>query len=287
MRSKPGILVTGANGQLGHELRVLAVSFPQFDFYFLSREQMALTDRGAVYDFFKSTHPVFCINCAAYTAVDKAENDKDAAFLINADAAGQLAAVCFENQTRLIHISTDYVFDGTSSVPYKEADHPNPVNTYGLSKLLGEELCIRNNADAIIVRTSWVYSTFGNNFLKTMVRLMREKTVVHVVNDQVGSPTYAADLARVCLSIIIRNWVPGIYHYSNSGRTSWFDFAVAIKEKTESACLVMPVPSSKYPTIARRPKFSLLDTTKIQNTFHIDIADWKESLDKCLTAMKE
>lgn len=292
--SKPKILVTGANGQLGTALRTLSAAYPAFDFIFLTREELPIHRFELVAQYFSTAKPAFCINAAAYTAVDKAETDKENAFLINGDAVGVLASACSKFGARFIHISTDYVFDGTSPAPYKETDRTNPANTYGLSKLRGEALCLLNNGDAVIIRTAWVYAEHGNNFVKTMLRLMKERPEINVVSDQVGAPTYAGDLAEAIMTIIKQNtafrtqhseegrWVPGIYHYSNQGRISWYDFAVAIKELSGSACKVNPIPSTQYPTPAKRPAFSLLDTHKIQSTYQLTIPDWKDSLQRCL-----
>jgi dTDP-4-dehydrorhamnose reductase len=287
----PVILVTGANGQLGKELQVLADSNSSFSFLFTTKQELPVQDAEQVRSFFSKHRPAFCINCAAYTAVDKAETEKDQAFLVNAEAVGILAAACRQFAARLIHISTDYVFDGQSPVPYTEEAATNPLNVYGASKLRGEQLCMQNNPDVVIIRTAWVYSGFGNNFVKTMLRLMNERKEISVVNDQIGAPTYAADLARCILEIITKTfpatgngfpWRPGIYHYSNQGRISWYDFAMTIKELTGSSCTVKPVPAIQYPTPARRPSFSLLDTYKIQNTFKCSIPGWKDALQRCL-----
>lgn len=281
------ILVTGSNGQLGKELQQLADAYPQYKFVFASREDLKLHHFPLVENFFIATKPQYCINCAAYTAVDKAEEEKDMAMLVNGEAAGHLAAVCKKYQTKLIHISTDYVFDGESEIPYKEDDATNPMNVYGASKLLGEQLCIKENADSIIIRTSWVYSSFGHNFVKTMMRLMSERNEINVVSDQIGSPTYAADLAKAILEIITSgNWHPGIYHFSNEGKISWYEFAVAIKEMIGSNCKVNPITTSAYPTPAKRPHFSLLDKEKIKTTFRIQIPNWKDSLQKCIKQLQ-
>jgi dTDP-4-dehydrorhamnose reductase len=281
------ILVTGSNGQLGKELKQLASSFPQFDFIFLSREDLPIHHFELVRNFFEVYHPAYLINCAAYTAVDKAESEKDLAFQINAEAVGVLAAVCKEYHTSFIHISTDYVFDGTAAAPYKEDSPTNPQSVYGASKLEGEKQAMQFNPDAIIIRTSWVYSQFGKNFVKTMLKLMSEREEINVVNDQVGSPTYAADLAAAIIKIITEGkWQPGIYNYSNEGVISWFDFATAIKEATGLTCKLHPVPASQYPTPAKRPAWSVLDKTKIQQTFGIKPRDWKESLFTCLSHLK-
>jgi dTDP-4-dehydrorhamnose reductase len=281
--SQPLVIVTGANGQLGKELRALASSYPSFRFVFLGREDLPIHHFPLVRNFFEAYHPAFCINCAAYTAVDKAESEKDVAFLVNAESVGVLAAVCKEFGTRLVHVSTDYVFDGSSETPYLPNATTGPINTYGTSKLEGEQLCLKENPDSLIIRTSWVYSEFGNNFVKTMVKLMSQRESLNVVDDQVGAPTYAADLANAILSIISQQqWKPGIYHYSNQGKISWYQFAQAIARHIHSNCKVNPIPSSAYPTPARRPSFSLLDTTSLQQDFSIQIPGWEESLLNCL-----
>lgn len=290
---QPIILVTGSNGQLGKELKVLADHYPQFRFVFASREDLKIHHYGLVENYFIATKPNYCINCAAYTAVDKAENEKDAAMLVNAEAVGNLAAVCKKYQTKFIHISTDYVFDGESEVPYKEDDPTHPINTYGQSKLTGEQLCMKEDKDAIIIRTSWVYSSYGHNFVKTMIRLMNERTELNVVDDQIGSPTYAADLAEVILKIIhkdqlsIINWTPGIYHYSNEGKISWYNFAVTISELIGSNAKLHPISTAEFPTPAKRPRFSLLNKEKIKKTYQISIPEWKDSLKKCIYLLKD
>jgi dTDP-4-dehydrorhamnose reductase len=286
--SQPVIVVTGANGQVGQELRVLAASYPAFEFVFTSHDNMPVNDEAAVQKVFAAHKPAYCINCAAYTAVDKAESEQDPAYQVNAEGARILAAACKSFNTRFIHISTDYVFNGQSPAPYTEDAPTDPVNLYGATKLKGEQLCLQYNPEAIIIRTAWVYSSFGKNFVKTMMKLMQDRSAINVVSDQVGAPTYAADLANCMMQIIancqlsVSNWFPGIYHYSNQGRISWYEFAVAIKELTGSACTVNPIPSEQYPTPAKRPAFSLLDTSKIQKTFHCVIPEWKDSLQQCI-----
>ena len=281
------ILVTGANGQLGRELQVLAASFPALDFLFFDRASLSIADPDAINTFFAREQPAYCINCAAYTAVDKAESEKESAFLINADAVGYLATACRNTGARLIHISTDYVFDGLSETPLREEDPTNPINTYGASKLEGERQALQHYAQGtLIIRTSWVYSEFGNNFVRTMIRLMKERPSINVVSDQVGSPTYAADLASAILHILTApSFIPGLYHYSNEGRISWYEFALAIREGIGSTCKVNPIPTAQYPTPAKRPRFSLLDKSLISATYHLIIPEWQASLVTCIGKM--
>lgn len=285
--SKPTILITGSNGQLGKEFQALAGDYTQYRFLFTSREELSLEDEHSIVNYFNNHSIDFCVNCAAYTAVDKAETDYEKAYQVNAAGVRRLAEQCELHHTKLIHISTDYVFNGQSPSPYKEDDFTEPVNKYGSSKLEGERFCRHENPSSIIIRTAWVYSEFGNNFVKTMLRLMKERESINVVNDQVGAPTYAADLANAVMSIIAHHeWHAGIYHYSNRGKISWYDFAVAIKGAAGLSCAVNPIPSSSYPTPAKRPSFSLLDCSKIQSNYGIKIPDWKESLHICLNQLK-
>lgn len=288
MSDKLKILVTGSGGQLGKEIHELAGAYPQFEFTFLSREDLPIQNFELMRVFFNSIQPAYCINCAAYTAVDKAESEKDIAFQVNGEAVGILAAVCKEHNTKLVHISTDYVFNGEGTYPYTENFPTDPVNVYGASKLEGEKQAIGFNPDCMVIRTSWVYSSFGKNFVKTMMRLMNEKDEIKVVSDQIGSPTYAADLAETILNIIAHsqlatgNWQPGIYNYSNEGIISWFEFAQEIKEIIDCPCNVKPISTAEYPTPARRPAYSVLDKTKIQQTFGVELKDWVESLRTCI-----
>jgi dTDP-4-dehydrorhamnose reductase len=274
------------------EIQQLAKAYPLFEFIFTTREDVPLDNPEAISNFIAKHQPQYFINCAAHTAVDKAESEKELAYQINAEAPGIIAKACKENNIQLIHISTDYVFNGTGSVPYKEDDATDPVNLYGDSKLQGEKKVMQFNPDSIIIRTAWVYSEFGKNFVKTMLRLMADKDQISVVSDQSGTPTYAADLAEAILLIIancqlsIVNWIPGIYHFSNEGNITWFDFAVAIKELSGSNCKVNPIPASQYPTPAKRPFYSVLDKTKVKKTFGITIPEWKESLAVCLDKIK-
>jgi dTDP-4-dehydrorhamnose reductase len=287
MREKQKILVTGANGQLGKELQQLCHLMPGYDFIFLARDDMPIQQFELVRTMFDFIKPAFCINCAAYTAVDKAENEKELALEINGEAVGVLAAVCLEHETKFIQISTDYVFDGQGKTRYKENDLTVPVNAYGASKLKGEEEALKYNPETIIIRTSWLYSSFGKNFVKTMLRLMSEKEEVNVVNDQFGSPTYAADLAQVILQIVQHEkWQPGIYHYSDAGIISWFQFALAIKEISKNNCKVNPITTAQFPTPAKRPAFSALSCERIQRNFQIPLKDWQTSLAACIDKIK-
>jgi len=277
------ILVTGANGQLGKSLHSVAAEYPSFDFYFAGRDLVAVDDSVSVSAVFAEFKPDFCVNAAAFTAVDKAESDKDTAMAVNGTAVGILSETCRSNGAKFIHVSTDYVFDGLSEVPYKEDHLTDAVNYYGASKLAGEELAVQKNPDTIIIRTAWVYSEYGNNFVKTMLRLMKDRKEIGVVMDQIGTPTYAKDLAHAILDIVGGSvWAPGIYHYSNRGKISWYDFAEAIKIKSGFDCLVKPITTPEFPTPAKRPAFSLLDTSKIRETFDLNIPGWEESLDVCL-----
>lgn len=273
------ILVTGATGQLGSELKALSENYKQYEWVFADRAKITLDNIELLKKQLNEIGPDVIFNCGAYTAVDKAESEKEIAFTVNHLAVEEIAKYVFENKAKLIHVSTDYVFDGTSSIALNEEAETNPINVYGESKLAGEISCLKENPDSIIIRTSWVYSKFGNNFVKTMQRLMQERDSINVVNDQVGSPTYAADLAQVMISILDSSiWVPGIYNYSNEGEISWYDFALTIKEFGMYECNVGGIPSSSYPTPAKRPEFSLLDKKKIKKIYNLHIPDYKESL---------
>jgi dTDP-4-dehydrorhamnose reductase len=282
------ILITGANGQLGSELKVLSKDFSQFEWVFTDREELDLCDLENLEIKLDQINPAIIINCAAHTAVDRAETEIEPSDVLNHQAVGIMAKWCQINEAKFIHVSTDYVFDGTASVPLKEDASTGPINVYGQTKLAGEIACIQENPSSIIVRTSWVYSSFGANFVKTMSRLMQERESLNVVNDQIGSPTYAADLAQAIMTIITHpNWKAGIYHFSNEGEISWYEFALAIQEIGGFDCLVSGIPSSAYPTPAKRPQYSLLDKTKIKNTFGVLVPGFRESLVKCMELMKE
>lgn len=273
------ILVTGANGQLGSELNVLSSNYPQYEWIFADRNKVTLDNLGLLEIQLNEIKPTIILNCGAYTAVDKAETEKELASTINNAAVALIAKYAFDNNVKLIHISTDYVFDGSSSVALSEEANTNPINVYGESKRAGEIACINENPNSIILRTSWVYSKFGNNFVKTMQRLMQERESINVVNDQIGSPTYAADLAQAMIDILeYQEWIPGIYNYSNEGEISWYEFALSIKEFGGYTCNVDGIPSSSYPTPAKRPEFSLLDKKKIKTIYNLDIPNYKESL---------
>lgn len=277
------ILVTGATGQLGSELLVLSRLYPQYKWIFADRTKVSLNDLKLLYDQLNNIQPDVIFNCGAYTAVDKAESDQEMAFTINHLAVQLIAQFTFKNSIKLIHISTDYVFDGTSSIALDEEAETNPINIYGESKRAGELSCLKENPNSIIIRTSWVFSNFGNNFVKTMQRLMKEKELINVVNDQIGSPTYAADLALAMLKILeTPNWIPGIFNYSNLGEISWYDFALDIRNLMRFDCDVIGISSSLYPTSAKRPEFSLLDKRKIKSVYNVDIPNYKDSLIKMI-----
>jgi dTDP-4-dehydrorhamnose reductase len=282
------IAITGSNGQLGKEFARIAAVHPRLQFTFLSKGEFPLEDNKKI-ETWLIRHPIdIFIHCAAYTAVDKAESEKEKAFKLNSEAPGLIATLLSKKKTRLIYISTDYVFDGTSTVPLKEDNATNPVNIYGASKLEGEHLVLQNNPLSQVIRTSWLYSSFGNNFVKTMIRLMKERKFIRVVDDQKGSPTYAGDLAGAILQMLEKdNFIPGIYHYSNEGETTWYEFAEEIKKLTGSTCEILPIPTSGYPTPAKRPTYSLMDKSKIKKDYGIQIPDWQTSLGFCIEILKK
>ncbi len=282
------IAVSGSNGQLGRELARISTLHPRLQFTFLSREEFPLEDFKKIDSWLHHHEIDIFIHCAAYTAVDKAESEKEKAFRINAEASGLIAGLLSKKKTKLVYISTDYVFDGTSSSPLTELAITNPVNLYGASKLEGEHLVLENNPATQVIRTSWLYSAYGHNFVKTMIRLMKEKESVSVVQDQQGSPTYAGDLAEALLQMTESgHFIPGIFHYSNEGETNWFEFALEIKKQTGSDCKVLPVSSAGYPTPARRPAYSLMDKSKIKREYGVYIPDWRNSLAICIDQLKK
>ena len=285
--SKPLIVFTGKNGQLGSELQLLAPLFvAEYDFLFVDRSQLDLSSNDSIDNFFAANTPSVVINCAAYTAVDKAETDREAAFQINGAAVGKLAAHAAAVNALFISVSTDYVFNGNGTSPYLPSDPTDPINYYGESKAVGEQLALTNNPSSIIIRTSWVYSRFGNNFVKTMMRLMGERSSLHVVGDQIGAPTYAADLAAAIMHMVAQkvagNKHSGIYHYSNSGNISWYDFAVAIAKLIHSNCAVTKIGSEAFPTPAKRPRYSLMDCSAIIHDFGVQQPAWEDSLKVCI-----
>ena len=289
--SKPLVVVTGKNGQLGWELQQLVLNnSDRFYFLFLGREELDLSDPSSVIPFFVKHQPAYFVNCAAYTAVDKAESEQELAYTINAESVGIIAQQCKKQGCTLITMSTDYVFDGNGTSPYKtDTLTSNPVNYYGYTKWLGEKLALENNEHTIIIRTSWVYSEHGNNFVKTILRLMKEKPELKVVSDQIGSPTYAADLAEAIIQMIrsleTGNKHYGVYHYSNEGVISWFEFAVAIRNMAKFSTTVLPQPSSAYPTPAKRPAYSVMDCSAIQKDFGVVLKKWEKSLENCLAKL--
>lgn len=278
------VLVTGANGQLGQAIQFVAGNYPNIHFVFCSSSDLDITNKENCEFIFNKEKPDFCINAAAYTAVDKAESEPEKAELINVIGAKNLAEACKNFNAKLIHISTDFVFDGSKNSPYNETDLPNPKGVYGQTKLDGE-IAIQEVFEAyFIIRTSWVYSQFGNNFMKTMLRLASERASLSVVSDQIGTPTNAVDLAECLVTIItehskLNTEQYGIYNFSNEGQCSWFDFAKKIFEINQVKIEVTPIPTTQFPTPAERPKYSVLDKTKIKTTFGIDIKSWEQSIE--------
>ena len=270
------VLVTGANGQLGKSIKRISPNFKGLKFVFTDKADLDITNSEEVNTFFESNALDYCINCAAYTSVDKAEEETDKAYLINATAVKNLAEACKKSGAVLIHISTDFVFDGTKRTPYTEEDMPNPLSVYGKSKLKGEEHVQESCDRHFIVRTSWLYSEYGNNFVKKMLRLAETRKQISVVNDQIGSPTYAGDLAEFILKVISsESTAYGLYHYSNLGAISWYDFAVEIFRQHQKNVHVVPIPTRAYPTLANRPAFSVMDLSRVKIIFGSTIPLWK------------
>lgn len=279
------ILVTGCNGQLGNEIRLLAsrMDDEEYQFHFTDIAELDITDRKAVYSYIEQHAISIVINCAAFTAVDKAESNEELCDLLNHVAPGYLAEAVASVGGTMIQISTDYVFDGNGYRPYTEECATNPQTVYGRTKLAGEESVIRSCAGSMVIRTAWLYSTFGNNFVKTMIRLGRERDELGVVADQLGSPTYARDLARVILIAVEKGIVPGVYHFTNEGACSWYDFTKAIHNlEGIDDCKVRPIHTEDYPVPAKRPHYSVLDKTKIKDTYGIDIRWWQDALKECI-----
>ncbi|MGV6846283.1 MAG: dTDP-4-dehydrorhamnose reductase [Lutibacter sp.] len=282
------ILVTGAQGQLGNSIQAISQEFPKYQILFKDRKSLDITNKELVKNFIKKNNISTIVNAAAFTQVDLAEDEADKANLINAFGTKNLAEIAKELNVKLIHISTDYVFNGKKNFPYVERDETNPESIYGKSKLSGEQAIKKvNPAGSVIIRTSWLYSEFGSNFVKTILKLSFEKDEIKVVHDQVGSPTYAIDLAEFIMKIIpkIKNKDTEIYHFSNIGYCSWYDLAVKIVEVANSNCKVLPIPSSQFPTKAIRPKYSVLNTNKAFQTFGIKNRNWKEGLNQCLNKL--
>ena len=280
------VLITGANGQLGNEMRVLSEEYPEYAYFFTDVAELDICNEQAVMDFVKANGIHAIVNCAAYTAVDNAEDNEELCTRLNADAVGYLAKSAEANGAEFIQISTDYVFDGTAHVPYRETDPTCPNSVYGSTKLEGERNALAYCSLAMVIRTALLYSTFGNNFVKTMIRLGKERESLGVIFDQVGTPTYARDLARAIFEAIRQGVVPGVYHFSNEGVCSWYDFTKAIHRLVGiTTCHVKPLHTSEYPTKAKRPHYSVLDKTKIKETFNIEIPHWMDSLQMCISEL--
>lgn len=282
------ILVTGCNGQLGNEIQLLEKDYKQHTFFNTDVAELDITNQLAVADFVGRNEIDGIINCAAYTAVDKAEDNKELCTTLNTVAPAYLAAAVEKRGGWIVQVSTDYVFNGKAHKPYVETDTPSPDSVYGSTKLAGElgvqKFCKR----AMVIRTAWLYSTFGNNFVKTMIRLGRERAELGVVFDQIGTPTYAGDLAKAIMTAVEKGIKPGVYHFSNEGVTSWYDFTKAIHRMTGiTTCKVSPLHTSEYPTPANRPHFSVLDKTKIKETYDMEIPYWEESLRECIERLKD
>ena len=281
------ILITGANGQLGNEMRVLSAENPEYTYFFTDVAELDICNEQAILDFVKANQINVIVNCAAYTAVDKAEESIELCTKLNADAVGYLAKAAEANGAEFIQVSTDYVFDGTAHIPYQEAEPTCPNSVYGHTKLAGEQNALTLCTRSMVIRTAWLYSTFGNNFVKTMIRLGKEREALGVIFDQVGTPTYARDLARAIFAAIRQGVVPGIYHFSNEGVCSWYDFTKAIHRLAGiTTCHVKPLHTEEYPTPAKRPHYSVLDKTKIKNTYHIEIPYWMDSLESCIAELE-
>ena len=281
------VLITGANGQLGNEMRVLSVENKDYTYFFTDIAELDICNEQAVLDFVKANDIHVIVNCAAYTAVDNAEDNVELCTMLNADAVGYLAKAAEANSAEFIQISTDYVFDGTAHVPYQETEPTCPNSVYGRTKLVGEQNALSLCTRAMVIRTAWLYSTFGNNFVKTMIRLGKERDSLGVIFDQIGTPTYARDLARAIFAAICQGVVPGVYHFSNEGICSWYDFTKAIHRLAGiTTCNVKPLHTSEYPTKAKRPHYSVLDKTKIKETYHIEIPYWMDSLQSCIAELE-
>jgi dTDP-4-dehydrorhamnose reductase len=283
------ILITGANGQLGTSLKKITPQYEQFNYTYLDVTDLDLTNTTLVQQYFKNTAFDYVINCAAYTAVDQAEKQPDLAFSVNAAIPSLLGEICLKSSMRLLHLSTDYVYSGMNAFPHLEEEDPVALSVYAQSKLKGE-MALWNNRQAMVIRTSWLYSEFGNNFLRSMLRLSKERDELGVVYDQTGTPTYAGHLAATLLNIIVHSEIhefnPGIYNFSNEGVCSWYDFAVEIMQLARRNCTVKPIRTSEYPLPAKRPAYSVMDKTKIKNTFGLNILHWKQGLVAALKSLE-
>ena len=280
------ILITGANGQLGNEMRVLSAEYPEYAYFFTDVAELDICDEQAVMEFVQANDIHVIVNCAAYTAVDKAEENVELCTRLNADAVGYLAKAAEACGAEFIQISTDYVFDGTAHVPYRESASTCPNSVYGHTKLAGEQNALTLCSRSMVIRTAWLYSTFGNNVVKTMIRLGHERDSLGVIFDQVGTPTYARDLARAIFVAIRQGVVPGVYHFSNEGVCSWYDFTKAIHRLAGIAdCKVKPLHTEEYPTLAKRPHYSVLDKTKIKKIYNTEVPYWEDSLKECIDAL--
>lgn len=282
------VLVTGANGQLGSEIRTLAGQYGAYRFVYTDVAELDIVSKSAVEDFFGKNKFDTVINCAAYTAVDKAESDQKTASQVNSLAVANLAAAAKKTGAYLVHVSTDFIFDGKKYTPYVETDKASPISVYGKTKLEGEKAFLKHAGGGAIIRTGWLYSSYGNNFVKTVLRLAREKGKIGMIYDQTGTPTYAADLAKAVLDILpkMKREKKEIYHYADEGVASWYDFAKAVCELSQTACVVRPIETREYPTPAKRPSYSVLNKAKIKSEFGLDIPYWRDSLKICLAKMK-
>lgn len=282
------ILITGCNGQLGNELQLLEKNYSEHTFFNTDVHELDITNAEAIDKFVSSNNIDIIINCAAYTAVDKAESNKELCLVLNADAPAYLAKAISKRNGWMIQVSTDYVFDGTKNTPYVETDSPCPNSVYGSTKLDGEKAVEQACKNTMIIRTAWLYSSFGNNFVKTMMRLGKEKDELNVIFDQIGTPTYARDLAIAIMTAVEKGIVPGIYHFSNEGVISWYDFTKAIHRLSGiTSCHVRPIHTEEYPTAATRPHYSVLDKTKIKKTYGIEIPYWEDSLAECINILNK
>jgi dTDP-4-dehydrorhamnose reductase len=281
------ILITGSKGQLGSEMQQAAVRYPQFNYIYTDVDELDICDKIALNGFVKANLVNFIVNCAAYTAVDKAEDDVELCYKINSDAVRNIGEVATLNGIKVVHVSTDYVFDGTNHIPYIENQEVSPATVYGKSKLAGEEALMESCKESVIIRTSWLYSSFGNNFVKTMMKLGTERESLNVIFDQIGSPTYAADLAEAIMKVVSSDdFVPGIYHFSDEGVCSWYDFTKTIHKIAGISCNVQPIESKDFPVRTPRPHYSVLNKAKIKSTYGITIPHWEESLEKCIKILQ-